>query len=99
MVVNLAPPTPVSDLVEAHDLIETERAAVWHQQPMEGHRESRLTEGLNGPRLAENACAGWNQHMLSAVGEHGVRDKAVDGRRSASVQPVGQDRIDDRSLE
>ena len=99
MVVDLVPQTGIADLIEADELIETERAAVWHQQPMKGHCESRLAEGLNGARLAKDACARRNQDMLPAVGEHRVRDQAIDWRRSASVQPVCQDRIDDGSLE
>ena len=31
VVVDLVPQTGITDLIEAHELIETERAAVWHQ--------------------------------------------------------------------
>ena len=79
VVVDLVPQTGITDLIEAHELIETERAAVWHQQTMKGHRESRLAEGLNGSRLAEDACARGNQHMLSAVGEHGFVTRQLTG--------------------
>ena len=37
--------------------------------------------------------------VLSAVGVHRIRDQAVDRGRSTSVQPVGQYRVDDGSLE
>ena len=89
MVVHLVPQPRITDLVEAQELIEAQRASVGHQQPMKGDCESCLTESLNGSRLSKDACARRNQHMLSTVGEHGIRDQTIDGRRSASVQPVG----------
>ena len=98
MVVDLVPQTGITDLVEAHELIEAERAAIGHQQPMKSHCESRLAEGLNRSRLAEDARARRNQDMLSAVGEDRICDQAIDRRRFASVQPVGQDRVDNGSL-
>ena len=67
MVVYLVPETGVTDLIEADELIESARAAIWHQQTVKGHGESRLAEGLNRSRLPENAGAGGNQHVLSAV--------------------------------
>ena len=99
VVIHLVAQTRIADLIEAEELIETQRAAVRHQQPVKGHGESRLAERLNGSRLAENACARGNQDVLAAVGVHRVRDQAVDGGGSAAVEPVGQDRVDDRSLE
>ena len=66
---------------------------------MKGDGEPRLAERLNRSRLAEHACPRGNQHVLPAVGVHRVRDQAVDGGGSASVEPVGQYGIDDRSLQ
>jgi len=67
MVVYLVPETRITDLIEADELIKSARAAIWHQQAVKGHCESRLAEGLNRSRLTENAGAGGDQHVLSAV--------------------------------
>ena len=99
VVVDLVAQARVADLIEAQELIEAQRAAVRHQEPVKGHGEPRLAQRLNWSRLAENACPRGNQHVLPAVGVHRVRDQAVDGGRSTSVEAVGQYGVDDRSLQ
>ena len=65
VLVHLVAEAGVADLIESEELVEAVRAAVRHQQAMEGDGEPRLAERLDGLRLAENPRAGGNQHLLS----------------------------------
>ena len=65
--VHLVLETGITDLIEADELIEAAGAAIRHQQPVKGHGQSRLAEGLNRSRLPENTGAGGNQHVLPIV--------------------------------
>ena len=56
VVIDLVAEARVADLIEAQELIETQSAAVRHKEPVKGHGEPRLAQGLNWSRLAEHAC-------------------------------------------
>ena len=66
---------------------------------MESHGQARLAERLHRLRLAEQACAGGNQHVLPAVRVERVRDQAVHRCRGAAIESIRQHRVDDRALE
>ena len=99
VMVDLVAQARIADLIESKKLIEAQRAAVWHQEPVKPHCEPGLSKRLNGSRLAEDARPRRNEHVLSAVGVHRIRDQAVDRGCSASVEAVGQYRVDESSLE
>jgi hypothetical protein len=99
VVIHLVSQARIADLIESQKLIETLRAAIGHQESMKRHGEPRFAQCLNGSGFSENACAGRNQNVLTAVRVHGVRDEAIDWRGSAAIEPVGQNRVDDGSLE
>ena len=87
VVVHLVAEAGVADLIESEELIEAVRAAVWHQQAMEGHGQPRLSERLDRLRFTENARAGGNQHLPSRVRIERIRDETVHGR-GARCHPV-----------
>ena len=66
---------------------------------MECHGESRFAERLHRAGFAEDARARGNQHVQAAVRVNRVRDEAVDRRRRASVESIGQGGIDHGAFE
>ena len=94
VVVDAIAQTGVADLIQPLELIERTRAAIRHQQAVEGDGQSRLTERLHRTRFAEDTCSSGDQHVLSAVRVHRVRDEAVHRRRRAAVETIGQDGVD-----
>lgn len=77
VVIDLVPQPGIPDLVETHELVETQRAAIRHQESMEDNGESGLAQCLHGPCLAQNSGSSGNQDVLAAVREHGVRDQTI----------------------
>ena len=99
VLIHLVAQPRITDLVEPEKLIEALRAAVWHHKAVKGNGETRLTEGLDGPSLTEHAGTSRDQDVLAAVGVHRVCHQTIDRCGSTAVQPIGQDRVDDRSFE
>ena len=54
VVIDLVAQAGVTNLVQAHELVEAVAAPVRHEQSMEGHGEARLPERLHGLRLAQD---------------------------------------------
>ena len=100
VLIHLIAESGVADLVEADELIRGRYVRPsGSSEPMERDGEPRLAERLHGLRFAEHAGAGRNQDVLSAVRVHRVRDETVHRRGAASVETVGEDRVDERALE
>src|ERR1700719_1243504 len=57
VLVHLITKAGVPDLVQANELVEAVRAAVWHQEAMEPDSKTRLSERLNRPGLPKDAFA------------------------------------------
>ena len=66
---------------------------------MEGHRESRLTKGLNRLRFTQQAGACRYDDLLAPVRIHRVGHEAIDWRRGTPIEAIRQHGVDDRSLE
>ena len=98
VLVDLVAQAGVADLIESEELVEAVRAAVRHQQAVEGHGEPRLAERLDGLRFAENPRAGGNQHLPSRVRVERVRHEAVHRRGARAIQPIRQHGVDDACL-
>src|SRR4051812_42352708 len=89
----------IANLVQARQSIQRERAAVWHHEAMEGDGEPGLAERLYSFRVAEHARARRDHDVSPAVREHRVRHQTIDRRRAPAVEPVRQDRVDDRAFD
>ena len=66
---------------------------------MEGHRKPCLAKRLNRLGFAENPRARGDEHLPSGVRVQRVRHEAVHRRRACAIQPIREDRVDDRAFE
>ena len=57
----------IADLVEPHEIVQSIRAAVRHDQAMEGNGETRFAEGTHWLRFTQHAGSSGDDHMPSAV--------------------------------
>ena len=57
----------VAQLVQAGELIETQRAPVRQDQSMEGNRQARFAKRLHRFRLTQHVRSGGDQHVLRVL--------------------------------
>ena len=99
VLIHLVSKSGVADLVQAEELVEAMSASVGHQQPVKSDSQARLSQGLNGSCLAQNACTRRNDDLLAAVRVDRVRDQAVHRGDTVAVQPIRQNGINHRSFQ
>ena len=99
VMVHLVAEAGVANLIESEELVEAVRAAVGHQQAMEGHGKPRLAKGLDRLRFAENPRACGDQHLPSRVRVERIRHEAVHRRGAGAIQPIRQNGVDNGSFE
>ena len=99
VMVHLVAEAGVADLIESEELVEAVRAAVRHQQAVEGHGEPRFAERLDGLRFAENPRAGGNQHLPSRMRVERIGHETVHRRGARAIQSIRQHGVDDGSFQ
>src|SRR5262245_54343976 len=93
--VHLVAEAGVAVLIQSEELIQAIRAAVRHQEAMEGHGESHLSERLDGLRFPQNPCARGDEYLPPRMRIERVGYETVDGRRARAVQAIRENRVDD----
>ena len=97
--VHLVAEAGVADLIESEELIEAVRAAVRHQQAMEGHGKPRLAKRLDRLRFSENPRAGGDEHLPSRVRVERIGHETVHRRGARAIQSIRQNGVDNGAFE
>src|SRR5918994_5540296 len=98
MLVYLIAETRITDVVQAHELIEAVRASVRHHQSIEVHREPGIAERLHRLRFAEHARSRRYQHESPVMRIDRIRNETVDWGGGTTVQTVCEDGVYQRTL-
>ena len=99
VVIHLVTKPGVAELVQSDELVETDRAAIRHDEAVERHREPALTKRLHGPGFTQHAGPGGNDDELAAMRVDRVCDEAVHRCCHVTIEAVDQNGVDDGALE